>query len=324
MRALETLDAAARRSPENPRLSELRGRMATEARDMAAAARKQATDAGAAGEPVFDQAVETNARARAHIEGGRVSDGIRAFWEAAARYERALMTAAPLRNVDELLKAGDRAKALEALSSALSTDPGHTGLRARLDVMRTDAGQAASTAETELRRLKGFNAADAGYRDAQRRRVNAQSGPPTPDKVRELWQVEEVYRSTASSIAGASEVEQQLATAERALEEGDYPTSIAAFRRILAARPGHPAAAAGLARAQRAAAAEAGLVAHQRVVELARQAQESYDRGDYDRAINALGAAIKLEPGNDALRKALTQSEQARKAEASLKKKTPR
>lgn len=189
-----------------------------------------------------------------------------------------------------------------------SVDPADTGPAARVPL------SAPVAAPTSVQAPPGKEVADR--LDASPRSVPARTDKP--------------------AVGGAPNVTTRLADASRLFEDGDYAAAVLIYEEVLADDPGNPAAESALKRVKRAQESEARFVrgavtvprpTDEQTREINRhlaEARRRHEEAEYDAAIAAYGAALKIDPANSSALTGLAATRKAQAAEAAamrLKKK---
>ncbi len=122
----------------------------------------------------------------------------------------------------------------------------------------------------------------------------------------------------------------RLAEASRLFEEGDYAAAVSVYEAILAEDPRNPAATRGLGTVKRAQATEENFVRgavapralndeeNRQVARHLAEAKQRHGEGEYDAAIAAYGAALKIDPRNAGGMAGLAETRKAQAAEAAV------
>ena len=194
--AINELEGAVARWPQDGSLAQTRERFAAESKAASDEARLRAEAAGGAADQLYKIGMDAAARAQAHTAAGRHFDSIRAYMDAATKYDRALENAGPVAEVDGFLKSGDRTRGLDALVRGLNRSPDNAQLRQRLETLRAAALKDAQTAHQTLTRNKDFDETASDYQTTRKEYDGARS-QAGPDSVRRLWQV--VVRLTTAA-----------------------------------------------------------------------------------------------------------------------------
>ena len=201
--AVNELEKAVVRWPQDAQLMIARERFAEEAKTTSEQARRQAEGAGAADDPLFVAAGGLAERAQTHASNGRHVDSIRAYLEATHNYTRALENAGPVAAIDAYLKSGDRRAALDLLTRGLLETPGNALLNQRLDRLRADAVKAADTAHQALTRQKSFDQGAADYQ-AARQQYDAAKSRSEPASIRVLLELPARFTAAGGKMSEAA------------------------------------------------------------------------------------------------------------------------
>ena len=235
--AVNELEKAVARWPQDPELMTVRERFVEEAKAAAEQARRQAEGAGAAEDPLFGVAKGAADRAHSQASDGRHVDSIRAYLDAAHNYTRALENAGPVAAIDAYLKSGDRLAALDLLSRGLKDSPGNVLLNQRLDRLRAEAVKSADTAHQALTRQKSFDQGAMDYQTA-RQQYDAAKSRAEPASIRVLWDLPARFTTAGGKMSEAAALQTRGLDQSRA---GQRHEALATLRDARARFPGYRA-----------------------------------------------------------------------------------
>jgi len=110
----------------------------------------------------------------------------------------------------------------------------------------------------------------------------------------------------------------ELAAAEKLFDNGDYAAAARGYQAVLNEDPRNTGATQGLQAVQKAIRAEIAL----KIAEPMKEARTRLEEGEYDAAIAAFNAVLKLDAKNSDALAGVAQAQKAKAAEAALLGKT--
>jgi tetratricopeptide (TPR) repeat protein len=230
-------------APPDQATMDLISQIRTAAEGAAASARTRAGDAGASGNPAYQNGGRKETEAAALTQPSDIAKVVGLYKEAKTEYLSAISAAAEssqlIRSAADALRRGDIPKALTEAGMILGRDPGAKPALEMLAAIRGRAQKEASSARTDAVRQGGDSTAPfreaEGAREVAERNIDPRQ---TRQQVAAFERARDLYLAAAAEVTSRrADAQRSMGAARAALERGDLQAAERALNDAVARQP---------------------------------------------------------------------------------------